>query len=112
MANAYLETTICPDAKSAVNHIYLLDGDKMLAYITQGGTDEFWFKQPIRIDRRGRKFNPVEPSPFTGLGGRLANARSVVGSKGQTYIVNLDENSCTCPGYTFRGACKHTKETA
>lgn len=112
MANAYLETTIWPDAKSAVNHIYLLDGDKMLAYIKQGGTDEFWFKKPIRIDRRARKFDAVEPSPFSGLGGRVVNTRTVVGSKGQTYIVNLDENTCTCAGFTFRGECKHTKALA
>ena len=37
----------------------------------------------------------------------------VQGSKGAEYIVTLGANtSCTCPGFTFRGACKHTKELA
>jgi uncharacterized Zn finger protein len=39
-----------------------------------------------------------------------SNTKEVKGSKGQTYIINLDENTCTCSGYTFRGACKHIKE--
>ena len=38
------------------------------------------------------------------------NIKEVEGSKGAKYIVNLDDNTCTCPGYTFRGACKHVKE--
>ena len=31
--------------------------------------------------------------------------RLVEGSKGQIYRVT--SSSCTCPGFTFRGACKH-----
>jgi hypothetical protein len=33
----------------------------------------------------------------------------VAGSKGSVYQVVQDHNgtSCTCPGYKFRGACKH-----
>jgi hypothetical protein len=38
--------------------------------------------------------------------------RIVQGSKGQDYTVTLGKNpSCTCPGFTFRGSCKHVKET-
>jgi hypothetical protein len=92
------------------NHTYLLDGDKMLAYIRKGTEDEFWFKNPIRIDKRGRKFEPVKTNPFTCLGGSIRNTKEVVGSKGQKYIINLDDNTCTCPGFTFRGDCKHVKE--
>jgi hypothetical protein len=106
---AFKETTVWENS-AQTNHIYLLDGDKMLAYIRKGTEEEFWFKSPIRIDKRGRKFEPVKPNPFTGLGGRVQNIKEVAGSKGQTYIINLDDNTCTCAGYTFRGTCKHVKE--
>lgn len=38
--------------------------------------------------------------------------RIVAGSKGASYEVSVGPggNSCTCPGFTFRGACKHVKE--
>ena len=38
----------------------------------------------------------------------------VQGSKGNTYIVTKDAGkiTCTCPGFTFRGNCKHTLELA
>lgn len=37
----------------------------------------------------------------------------VAGSKGAKYIVTVDDGtavSCTCPGYTFRGKCRHLAE--
>ena len=80
----------------------------MLAYIRLGTQEEFWFRNPIRIDRRGRRFEPVEPNPFTALGGLVQNIQQVVGSRGQTYVVNLDDGTCSCPGYTYRGVCKHS----
>ena len=105
---AYKEITVWEDAKSAVNHTYLLDGDKMLAYIRYGTTEEFWFKNPIRIDKRGRKFEQLKQSPFGKLIGKVvSNTKEVIGSKGETYIIDLDEKTCTCPGFTFRGKCKH-----
>jgi len=109
---AFKEITQWADG-AQINHTYFLDGDKMAAYIRYGTTEPFWFKTPIRIDRRGRKFQQVDSMPFHSSFNVFtpSNVREVLGSKGQTYIVNLDENTCTCPGYTFRGACKHTKTT-
>ena len=108
---AYKEITIWDDGNVNINHTYLLDGDKMVAYIRQGSDEPFWFKQPIRIDKRGRKFELVEPNPFTSRVEPMPWIKQVAGSKpGVFYTVNTDENTCTCPGYTFRGACKHVKE--
>jgi uncharacterized Zn finger protein len=37
-----------------------------------------------------------------------------VGSKGDKYIVQKTDNmlQCSCPGFTYRGDCKHVKEIA
>lgn len=105
---AVQETTVW-DSANAPNHVYLMDGDKMVAYIRQGTNDPFYFKNPIRIDRRGRKFVELKANPFKAVA-RLSNTVKVAGSKGSTYEVDLDAKSCTCPGFTFRGACKHITE--
>ena len=39
-----------------------------------------------------------------------ANIVEVKGSTGKTYIIDLDKKTCTCPGFTYRGNCKHVKE--
>jgi hypothetical protein len=87
------------------NHKYLLDGAKVLAYIKQGSTTPFYFKNPITIDKRGRKFVPLKSNPFKVK--EKATVIKVSGSKGQVYSIDIEEKSCTCPGYTFRGTCKH-----
>ena len=107
MANAYLETTggLFPP------HTYLLEGNNLIAYIRAGHADPFYFKQPIKgFDRRGRKFETISADAFDIK--PLANVRTVTGSKGETYVVDLDAGTCTCAGYSFRGACKHTKDLA
>ncbi len=87
------------------NHKYLLDGAKVLAYIKQGSTTPFYFKNPITIDKRGRKFVPLKSNPF-----KVKEKSTVVkvsGSKGQVYSIDTENKTCSCPGYTFRGMCKH-----
>jgi hypothetical protein len=118
---ALKEITEWKDGTTA-NHTYLLDGDKMIAYIRKGTTEPFYFKQPIKgFSRSYRKFVELKDSPFKDWAKLLkahidveptpAYIKKVAGSKpGVTYEVNTDENTCTCPGFTFRGACKHTKE--
>ena len=86
-------------------HVYLLDGTKLVAYIKTGSQDPFYFKNGIKgFDKRGRKFEIVKPNPFTV---KATPRIEVQGSKGQVYYIDTEENSCTCPGYTFRGTCKH-----
>ena len=89
-------------------HIYLLDGNNLVSYIKSGETEPFYFKNPIKgFDKRGRKFATVTPNPFKE---RKSNAIAVTGSKGQVYYVDAEARSCTCPGFQFRGACKHLGE--
>jgi hypothetical protein len=85
-------------------HTYLLDGTNLVAYVKKGETAAFYFKNPIKgFDKRGRKFAPGNINLFTQK--KASNARTVIGSSGQVYTVT--EDSCTCPGFTYRGSCKH-----
>jgi len=90
-------------------HIYLLDGNNLVAYIKHDEQKPFYFKKPIKgFDKRGRKFESVTPNPFKQK--KESNAITIKGSKGQTYILDRESSTCTCPGFTFRGQCKHLAE--
>ena len=85
-------------------HTYLLDGNNLVAYVKVNTQEPFYFKRPIKgFDKRGRKFVKGNITLFTTK--KESYGRTVKGSKGQEYTVT--ETSCTCPGFTFRGACKH-----
>ena len=105
---AVLETTVWNDSNLA-NHTYLLDGMKMVAYIKCGSTTPFYFKKPITIDKRGRKFIPVKPNPFKSIKEKSTIIK-VSGSKGNVYSIDTEDRTCTCPGYMYRGSCKHIME--
>lgn len=67
-------------------------------------------KTPIRIDRRGRKFEELRGVEMPDLNS-LVEVKEVKGSKGNTYYITMsDDPTCSCPGFTFRGNCKHVKE--
>jgi len=88
------------------NHTYLLDGSNLVAYIRQGTVEPVYFKQPIKgFDRRGRGFVEVTPNPFPQPPD--SRRRSVQGSRGQTYWLDPDSRTCSCPGFQFRAQCRH-----
>ena len=90
------------------NHTYLLDGNTLVAYIMQDQTDPFYFKNPIKgFDKRGRKFIELDDNPFEVT--VQSTLREVQGSKGNSYFVNDGAGTCTCPGFTFKGKCKHVE---
>jgi hypothetical protein len=94
---------------SSCNHTYLLSGDKMLAYIPHSTGPAQYFKVPITISRSGRKFERLAVNPFVPVA-PVSSLKEVAGSNGSVYHVDTEARTCTCPGYTFRGQCKHTKE--
>lgn len=88
-------------------HTYLLDGNTLVAYVKVNETEPFYFRNPIKgFDRRGRRFAPGNKSLFTKE--KASNAKTVIGSRGQVYTVT--EDSCSCPGFTYRATCKHMAE--
>ena len=109
----FAETT---DYKDAVpNGIYLLDDSKskMYAFKAKGTEAIKVFKNPIRIDLRGRKFvvNPVQFETKLKEEEPEGRVWIVKGSKGDEYkVTDVNGNlSCTCSGFRFRGDCKHVK---
>lgn len=92
------------------NHTYLLDGTTLIAYIKQGESEPFYFAKGIKnFDKRGRKFVSADADLFTTPENATENTLiEVQGSKGAVYYVDPVEKTCTCPGFTFRGKCKHT----
>jgi hypothetical protein len=96
------------DVVGNINHTYLIEGDKMLAYIKVGTAQPQYFSKPITFDRRYRKFETVTPNPF----GEVKNddVVEVTGSGGKVYYVDLHKSTCTCSGFRFRGKCKHIQQ--
>lgn len=62
------------------------------------------FKNPIKqFSKSRRKFTKIGERPE-----ELASDVIIVkGSKGNIYTI--EDGKCSCPGYTFRGNCKHVK---
>jgi hypothetical protein len=108
----YQETTVW--AGPYPNHIYLLSDDKskMFGYLRNGNLETTVFKKAIRFDVRGRTFRVVPELGEINLGTVKSEQWKFTGSKGDTYIVHKVDNmlKCSCPGFTYRGDCKHVKE--
>lgn len=103
------ETTKWKD--NTPNHTYVVSDDKgtLFGYYPFSNTKRVMLKNPMRFDMRGRTFKTIrrEKEPVTGL-----KTWTLKGSKGDTYIVTEENGqlSCTCPGFQFRGKCKHLEE--
>lgn len=92
------------------NHTYILNDSKTscVGYIKVGKRKPFIFSKPIIFFPKNRTFKKVgeykEKSEF--------KTWKIPGSKGNVYTVSESENglTCSCPGFVFRGNCKHIKE--
>jgi len=109
-----LETTEWSDGAN-INHVYFMDDSKskMFAYVKFGEGKPIRFKNPIRIDIRGRKFKDVPNTwKFDIKEEPEGRVWVVKGSKGDEYrVTEVNGNySCTCSGFRFRGECRHVKE--
>jgi hypothetical protein len=108
----YRETT-ADWASITPNHTYLLSTDKsrMYGYIKSSNQEITVFKKPYRFDARRRTFREVPELGEIDLDQVRSQKWEFTGSKGDIYIVQKIDNvlQCTCPGYIFRGNCKHVK---
>ena len=70
------------------------------------GSPEF----PFRIIQR-KYIREIDGKPYKfEVKEKKEQVRFVKGSNGKVYEVT--SHSCTCPGFTFRGTCKHVTEKA
>lgn len=112
----FAETTDYRD--SVANGIYLLDDAKsrMYAYTPSGAKQIKVFRNPIRIDVRGRRFVPNKVQFKTSVQAPEPEGRviEVQGSRGDVYkVTEVNGNwSCSCQGFKFRGDCKHVKSVS
>ena len=106
------ETTQWSDGSGdACNHVYVFNDSmtQAIAYVPRGSKKVFKFKKPLAIDTRGRTFEELEDGVPTKT---EPETIKVQGSKGKTYYLTEEDGqwSCTCPGFKFRGACRHVAE--
>ena len=106
------ETTIWNDG-SMINHTYLLEGTKIVAYAKFGGDEVQVLRTQIKIDKRYRTFVKTKHyglEKFIKKTPIKSNTRVFkVVSKTKEYFVELSDYNytCTCTGFNFRGKCKH-----
>jgi hypothetical protein len=98
------------------NHVYLMDGDRVLAYVPGGRGRPIRFSQPSRMELCGRQFATVKRDiwGFDLVDAGVPDVREwqVSGSRGASYIVTERSGKwqCTCAGFQFRGDCRHIQE--
>ena len=104
---AVRETTVW-ETEFQPNHTYLIDGDKIFAYIKVGKKKPIYFTAPLQMNLKGRKFIDLKKNPFDKPTPVVSSTIvKVAGSKGEMYDVDPVAGTCTCMGFTYRGTCKH-----
>lgn len=92
------------------NHSYAINmAGRMVAYLRYGDAEWTVFKKPMSFDKRRRKFvkinDPKLNAYFAKFESRPKDAVVYKSSNGNEYIIH--NGKCNCPGFTFRGKCKH-----
>tara|TARA_Y100000385_G_C13057490_1_gene622725 strand:+ start:532 stop:861 length:330 start_codon:yes stop_codon:yes gene_type:complete len=90
------------------NGVYHINGaGKLIAYQRNKDSEVQVLNVPSNQFSKSRR-------KFVKIGERAEELAShivkVEGSKGNVYLVDTEKRTCTCPGFTFRGTCKHIKE--
>lgn len=90
------------------NGIYHINGaGKLIAYQPNKDSEVQVLNVPSNQFSKSRR-------KFVKIGERAEELAShivkVEGSNGAVYLIDTDKKTCTCPGFTFRGNCKHIKE--
>ena len=96
--------------KNGVYHVN--EHDQLVAYHPPMGKLKE-FKVPMKgFSKSRRKFTVLD----TYIEDDVVEVERIefTGSKGNTYYVTVEDGNakCTCPGYKWRGLCKHVKEVA
>lgn len=100
MISILLETTVWSDP--VYNGIYHVNSaGELVGYNNGQGFNKFSSPRKM-FSKSGRTFKKLGEYPEDDL---ASTAKIVIGSKGQQYVV--DNGMCSCPGFKFRGACKH-----
>jgi hypothetical protein len=108
------ETTDWVD--STANNVYFMDDSKskMYAYVVKGTMDICQFRNPIRVDLRGRTFISIPNIwHYVSPEEEAKNTEWLLeGSNGNKYIVKKDGNNyvCSCPGFLYRSKCRHLEQ--
>ena len=112
---AFQETTEWNTDFVMPNHVYFLSDskDKMYGYVKASTGEILEVNTPYKFKASGRKFKEVantwgfkinesEPEGFVKI---------VIGSKGERYTITETNRvrQCSCPGFKFRGKCRHTE---
>ena len=87
------------------NGIYHINGaGSLVAYQPNAESPLQVLKSPSKQFSKSRR-------KFTKIGEReeelAPGVKTVQGSNGKVYTI--DDGKCSCPGYTFRGKCKHVE---